>query len=90
MVRRSERLGQDGNRVPLQELFVRGAVKPFSSTLTVSGLPLGPVLCIDRDEHGGASRDYFFFFWDLPSGTWDVSSPTRDWTRTHCSGSVGS
>ena len=31
---------------------------------------------------------HFFFFW--PHGMWDLSSPTRDQTRTPCSGGAES
>ena len=30
---------------------------------------------------------YILFYLATPSGTWDLSSPTRDWTSSSCTGS---
>ena len=29
---------------------------------------------------------FFSFFWFMPCSKWDLSSPTRDWTHTLCTG----
>ena len=36
------------------------------------------------------SLSIFFYFLAMPHGIWDLSSPTRDQTRTQCSGSAKS
>ena len=44
-----------------------GQPSHFPCTLTMSSLPVGTAVCIDRNDHGGASRDFLF-----PVGTWDL------------------
>ena len=39
---------------------MHGVAKPFSLHPTMSGISLGTVVCIVRDEHPGASRDFFW------------------------------